>query len=68
MPPPRPKLLNIKEGNGAVGFSFSFAIRGKRYENCPESVNDNGYGTAILAVIPDPLRSLAGSDIKGVSK
>ena len=46
--------------NSAVGFdlngSFSFAIRGTRYENCPRSINDNGYNTAVLPGFPLPLK------------
>ena len=38
--------------NSSVGFdlngSFSFAIRGTRYENCPKAVNDRGRDTAQL--------------------
>jgi hypothetical protein len=45
--------------NSAVGFdlngSFSFAIRGTSYENCPKAVNDKGRDTAQLPGAPDPL-------------
>ena len=38
--------------NSSVGFdlngSFSFAIRGTSYENCPNEVNDRGHDTALL--------------------
>ena len=45
--------------NSSVGFdlngSFSFAIRGTSYDNCPKSINDHGYATAVLKGRPDPL-------------
>jgi hypothetical protein len=45
--------------NSAAGFdlngSFSFAIRGTIYENCPTPVNDNGRDTALLPGSPSPL-------------
>jgi len=44
--------------NSSVGFdldgSFSFAIRGTMYENCPKSVNDRGHDTALLPGAPGP--------------
>ncbi len=44
--------------NSSVGFnldgSFSFAIRGTSYENCPRSVNDRGHDTALLPAAPSP--------------
>ena len=47
--------------NSAVGFdldkTYSFAIRGTTYENCPKQVNDHGFGTAILPGAPDPLKT-----------
>lgn len=49
--------------NNSAGFdlkkTFSFAIRGTNYENCPKPVDDQGYDTAILPVNPDLLHSLA---------
>jgi len=46
--------------NSSVGFdldgSFSFAIRGTSYENCPKSVNDKGHDTALLPGAPGPSR------------
>jgi len=56
-------LATLCEGNtiknSAVGFdlnkSYSFAIRGTIYENCPRPVNDNGYATALLPGDLDPL-------------
>jgi hypothetical protein len=46
--------------NSAAGFdlsgSFSFAIRGTTYENCPKQVIDQGRDTALLPGTPDPLR------------
>ena len=46
--------------NSSVGFdlngSFSFAIRGTRYENCPQAVNDRGRDTAQLPGAPDALK------------
>jgi len=46
--------------NSSVGFdlngSYSFAIRGTSYENCPKGVNDKGHNTAILPGVPSPLR------------
>jgi len=46
--------------NSAVGFdldkTYSFAIRGTTYENCPKQVNDHGFGTAILPGAPDLLK------------
>ncbi|MGO9113106.1 MAG: glycosyl hydrolase family 28-related protein, partial [Thermoguttaceae bacterium] len=48
--------------NSSVGFdldgSFSFAIRGTSYENCPQSVNDKGHDTALLPGAPSPSRPL----------
>ncbi len=54
-------LGTLCEGNtikhSAVGFdlngSFDFAIRGTRYENCPQPVHDRGYRTAILPAAPN---------------
>jgi hypothetical protein len=38
--------------NSAVGFdldkTYSFAIRGTTYENCPKPVNDHGFNTVLL--------------------
>jgi len=45
--------------NSSVGFdlneSFSFAIRGTIYENCPIPLSDHGYATAVLTGSPDLL-------------
>jgi hypothetical protein len=45
--------------NSAAGFdlngSFSFAIRGTKYENCPKPANDRGYRTALLPGEPDAM-------------
>jgi hypothetical protein len=56
-------LATLCEGNkiknSSVGFdlnkSYSFAIRGTVYENCPKAVNDNGYNTTLLPGVADPL-------------
>ncbi len=52
--------------NSSAGFdlngSFSFAIRGTSYENCPKPVNDHGYHTALLPGAPDPLRPMVDSN------
>lgn len=59
-------LATLCEGNkirnSAVGFdlnkSYSFAIRGTIFENCPHPVNDHGYNTVLLTGTPDPLKPL----------
>jgi hypothetical protein len=47
--------------NSAAGFdlpgSFSFAVRGTQYENCPVDVARKGYDTALLPGAPDPVPS-----------
>jgi hypothetical protein len=53
--------------NSAAGFdvpgSFSFAVRGTRYENCPVDVARPGYDTALLPGAPDsvPAATPAGA-------
>jgi hypothetical protein len=57
--------------NSSVGFdlnkTFSFAIRGTVYENCPTPVNNNGYDTVLLPGDPDPLKPgiVNAADIHG---
>ena len=49
--------------NSAAGFdlngSFAFAIRGTKYVNCPKTINDRGYRTAILPGEPDARKAEA---------
>lgn len=51
--------------NSAVGFdlnqSYSFAIRGTGYENCPRAVNDHGFDTALLPGAPAPVAPAAAT-------